>query len=300
MEKYFFNIEKESVIWLYGAGYRGEQICKSLIAQEYKVEAFIDQKASEIRFFADREVLPVEVALKKIQTEDVLVLCLQNALQQELVATQFAAGGICKILYLPMEKNMPLETRAIYRQKYFSLLSGECALLKQIPCFHLTEEFGRSVIRRTDTMTLFWCDVSLIHSSLFHLEKEKAQCKETREMLDAYADVPMEKLIPYKMLFRYLSGEKVSYAEYMLLQERLSEVAQDKLIEDRKLLFEIYEDSFLYDFSFFTDAPPVVEWNSKGYFNVCDGMHRIQYLMFKGYSKVPVATRHRDYKESFV
>lgn len=293
----FFSLKKDTTIWLYSCGVRGRKVCAGLLASGYKIRGFVDQRAEELQMVQGICVYSMEMAKRHMEKEDVLLVCLQNGLQQELVARQFAEYGIECILYLPMREELSAEIKSYYRRGYFAMIAGEYKSMCKIPRYSGEQREERNVIRHTERMTVFWCDITHIHSSFWETEKANAKSEEAREMMERYSDVPMQELKPYRDLFCYLCGQEKSYAEYMILQERRTIQEQEKLLRDRKNLFELYEESYLYDMSFFSDAPSVVQWNEEGYFNVCDGMHRIQYLIQKGVTKVPVATRKEDYRQ---
>ena len=60
------------------------------------------------------------------------------------------------------------------------------------------------------------------------------------------------------------------------------------------------EQSLRYNMQFFLDSPARCNWNVKGYFNVQDGMHRIQYLYSKGYQEAPIVTNNGQYPHPFL
>lgn len=297
MEK-VFNVTEKSDVWIYGAGYRGLKVAEALLSYGCSVSSFVDRNAQNIKEKGGIKVVTFDAAVKSMKEDSVLIICLSNGMEQQKVAKRFFESSIRNILYLPMDDKISIEKSRIYRKKYFSLLMGEIADLKNIPVYELANDDERYIIKNAGKQVLFWCDIDCIYSSFYIQEQSIAASKDSKLLMQKYANIPMNKFYPYINLFRnILDDSNDCIDEYVVLQGRTSKEDINYLIEDRKKLFSIYEWSYKYDMSFFLDSPPLVQWNDNGYFNVCDGMHRIQFFLFKKNIKVPVTTSVVDYNK---
>lgn len=227
-----------------------------------------------------------------------MIICLQNGLQHEKAAAQLHQVGISRLIYLPMQINQPIRTQETYRRIYRLLTQFRYERIGKIPVYDAEQQMPFLLIDRGESDMTFWCPMEYIHTSdaQMILKFMHGKPDTTIQKLLAYADVSIEQSEPYRQLFAWLMGKRQDADLYLDAMGRISKEERDRLLKDRKYLYEVYETAFKYNMEFFMDSPSCGIWNLQGYFNISDGMHRIWYLYSKGYRKMPVIVSMTDYQ----
>lgn len=274
-----FTLAKSIPVLIYGAGEQGRSICRRLTECGYLVQGFIDKACTKTALLDNIPIYPTSFFLREKNSflNCIIILSLQNGLQHEKTARYLSVEGFTKLIYLPMHIGQDLETRSILRKVYRNILNGAFNSIDKIP-FYSDDSSSVITIEKTDRYTVFWCPVDTLMITA-----------------DGNAPICVLESSPYTELIKYLQGEKANIDLYLDMQKRISRHSRDQLLEDRKELFQIYEQAFRYEQSFFTDSPAQVIWNPSGWFQVLDGLHRIHFLLHKGYQAVPVYAANQDY-----
>lgn len=295
----YFDLQKNSVIWIYGAGNKGEKFCKNLMEAGYQVAGFLDNRANSLTEIYGRRVVPPYEATRFVSQEDVVIISLENGLQQEWVAEKLAAEGLRKLIYLPMHIKQSLLVRRQYRENYACLLESDFEHIKRIPIFGCETTCQECVIIRQEyARVAFWCKISELHTATFEdMSFALKKWNMNQNILRQYADRKIEEMQPYIELFQYLKGEDADLTSYMEMQGRLTREQREQLLNDRKMLYLVYEQAYKYEMNFFADSPSECTWNEKGYFNIQDGMHRAIYLISKGYTEIPIVATKGDFEK---
>ncbi len=305
-----FRLEKESEIWVYGYGKKGIGLAQSLKRSGYKVKGFIDRDAGSYAI-ARSIICTLPQFLKEYRNENcIVILSLQNANQQEMVARQLFEGGQDKIIYLPMRGGRDLSKRSLRRRIYKKVFDGKFELVKDIPvyCKNDSKDIFLSgnpavVAAMSTDKVIFWCPVSKLRTATMDMLglSDKKDLTDREKLLCRYSDVSLKEAEPYHNLFRWLKGDKSS--DVMLYCKFSGRETSDEcrvLLEDRVNLFQTYGLAYKYEMSFFIDSASTCQWNAKGYFNVIDGLHRIFYLMFMGRDEVPIEIRIEDWNKYII
>lgn len=299
-----FDLTFQSNILIYGASYRGRKCCDQLDRSGYCVAGFIDRAAEELKEFSDKPIYSMESIAKLYHKEGYIIfVALSNALQHEIVAEQISNCGFQNIIYLPMSFREAASIRSLRRKVYKAVLNGDYSCVTKVPVYNKETQQGEGrIIDVSKTTISFWCQTEYLRTST------KAMCERTvpqnlaagKDLLYRFSDKRIEDMLPFVELYKWLSGQESDIALYTVAMGRTTEDAQRQLLEDRKQLYQIYETAFQYEMQFFTDSPSLCVWNEEGYFNVSDGMHRIFYLVNKGYKEVPVLVSVDDYESWIV
>lgn len=300
-EERYFDLQKKSVIWIYGAGKLGEKCCRSLLESGYKVDGFLDKNADSIGEICGRRVFSPNEAKNIVPQNAIVIICLLNGLSQETVAEKLAEIGLCKLIYVPMHIRQSLSVREQYRKNYECLCNGDFAHIKGVPVFGYETNYPECVIiEKNSTKITFWCGTIDLHTGLFE-DNVFARGRKTHQYVPTeYADKEIEDFYPYMELFRYLKGEGIDFRLlelYMKIQGKGTQEEKKQLLDDRKALYQVYEQAYKYEMGFFTGSPSICKWNARGYFQLLDGMHRAIYLISKGYKKVPIAVTRSDFEK---
>lgn len=294
-----FDLKKNSVIWIYGAGKKGRTIAERLVGAGYYVEGFLDKRCDSLGEVCGRRVFFPEEAARVVSQEDIVIITLENGLQQEIVAEELAAVGCYRLIYLPMHIKQSLSVRRQYRENYMRLLNSDFEHIGGVPIFgQETAYTDYVIIKRRYSKVIFWCKTDHVHVGVFESKNISAELWDVnQDILKQYSDKKIEELQPYMELFQYLEGKKADLYCYMEMQGRKTKEQREALLNDRKDLYQVYEQAYKYEMDFFADSPLEAIWNEKGYFNVQDGLHRGIYLISKGATEVPVAVPIDDFEK---
>lgn len=153
------------------------------------------------------------------------------------------------------------------------------------------------VIDADDKETSFWCPRAMLRVGNKKQFSESIATKHLKHAnsLLKYVDCKIEEYGPYISLFKAIGSKCKDEANNYLQIQRNNEYERRKLYEDRCRLFEIFEERFRYDMSFFVDSPAKAAWDKRGWLSIRDGLHRIYYLNYKGYDFYPVVTSNDDF-----
>lgn len=294
------RLTKEATIFLYGNNLNSEVLAERLASVGFQIHGKIDSKAHSFQQGTVKLYTPNEFMLLDEKETSIVIVCLRNALEQEKVAKELYRGGVQYILYLPMQEGGNLENRHKLRMAYQMLFRGE---FENIELPEYQEENNQRglcnkniIINEYFDSIVFYCPNEYLHVATTDIMEEQTSNRKVAKLLYKYADTKLEKFTPYLELFDYLSGKSLQ-KPYMYLQARRETIEeQDKLLSDRKKLYDIYEKSFVYEQQFFNDSPVNCRWNRNGYFNVVDGLHRAHYLISKGCRSIPIIVSKEDYE----
>lgn len=299
--KNFFAFKPNDLpILLYGENFFAKQTYRCLEENGYNVKGYIDQKYLNKYEGEIIRIGPDNVKMLTGEGRDyIVIICLQNGLQHEKVAEILYSKGMDKIIYLPMSIGGTLREQEIYRRIYRSIQEFHYEEIEEVPVYSKMENELLLIIDKGKWGISFWCPMEYLHSSTAAMILNNAPegSKKMKAKFLEYADVPIEEDRPYIELFKWLRGETADVDFYLTAMERLTEAEKRTLLADRKNLYDVYEQSFSYNMPFFMDSPARGVWNSEGYFNILDGMHRVQYLYSKGYQKMPIITTAEEYQQ---
>jgi len=305
----YYTIAKNAKIVLYGAGLIGQKVRSILNHEGFFPTIFIDKRANELKEVDGLPVLSIREFLNSTGASDaVVIVCLNNGNQQEKVAHQLFEEGLRKIIYLPMSMGLDADRRHFRRKCYSNVTQGDNISEQQ--CLYLTDDdfkpFGAIdsatdvfLIAYTQKTVTFWCNCEIIWSCGAALYQKiiAHDGRDVSPQLSRFAEQRIKEHAPYQELFKFLRGEENNIDLYLAYMGQNSQEERSKLLEDRKRLYLQFEQAFQYEPQFFTDSPSFGVWNSNGYVNLIDGMHRAQYLLSKGCKEIPVRVMKEDFNK---
>ncbi len=305
----YYTIAKNSKIVLYGAGLIGQQVRKVLKREGFFPTMFIDKRANELKEVDGLPVLSMKEFLNLTGASDtVVIVCLNNGNQQEMVAHQLFEEGLHKIVYLPMIMGLDAERRHFRRRCYSNVMQGNN--ISEQRCLYLTDDdfkpfgaidnaAGVFLIAYTQKTVTFWCNCEVIRScgAALYQKITARNGRDVSPLFLKYAEQSIREHTPYQELFKFLRGEENNIELYLAYMGQNSMEKRSMFLEDRKSLYIQFEQAFQYEPQFFTDSPSFGVWNSNGYVNLIDGMHRAQYLLSKGRKEIPVRVIREDFNK---
>lgn len=291
------KVERINNIYLYGYNNISLETYRELLINGFNVKAIIDKNKKLHQRCNDVRVIGLET-LDVNADNDICIVCLNNGLIHDDIAKELNMYGFEWILFLPMKMYYSISSQSKYRIAYKMFFEGDFDKVV-IPQYVPSDaETSFVIIDEDKTSVTFWCPRKLLRTGT---RQQYEKCISDRKLKNAdgllkYCDVEIDDFKPYIYLFKTL-GDKGNFdcLEYLQLQ-RDTYFEQMKLLEDRKVLFEIFEQHYKYDMAFFTESPIKTIWNNKGWLNIIDGLHRVFYLNYKGYDLFPVVLSKDDYK----
>lgn len=274
-----FDISRDSEIYFYGRS-KFDMVADKHTAMEsegYRVKGFIDRDAKkinrEVPCWSLREFLEKE----KNNENAVVIFLLQNAQQHEEIACRFVSEGFGNILFVP--SRMDTEEKKKMLRTYNSFLEGDYESLCDIPKAGCVLSRGMVCTKPVQTGKKY--DIYFVPAELlFSYDKQ-----------EYYGNQNVRYCLPYLELFEYLSGERETCERYL---DYMGKEDGEIFLKDREKMFLNFERERNLGTDYFVETAAFVKWNEKGYFNVIDGHHRVTYLAYKGYLRIPVRIEKED------
>lgn len=291
-----FELDYNSGIYVYGYGVKGQHVISELIKQGFNVECIIDKQGDEIKSNSHIPIMKLEQAcISQSIEDDIVMVCLWNAINHENVAEKLYDAGFRKIIYFPIGHDSVYSERM--RNAFTCLSAYEFSNIKNVPFYQRPSAAEGKIILETEKHISLWCDVD----KLLCIKRCKDQytcMNEDSNIWTKYEDKPIKKLQMYLDLFEYLGGNKdVNIDEYLEYSRPGDLAEKEKLIEVKRRTFDIYEYNRKYDPGFFVQSPIECIYAGRGCLYVEDGYHRATYLISCGYEMVPVIVTKEDYKK---
>lgn len=299
MEKY--NVKQKKIL-LYGAATRGSIILEILKKKGYLVEAFIDQRAPEIKSYCNLPVYTIEhlKILLPNKTEYVVYIDLKNVFEHDSVAIELYNAGFKNLIFRPGRVLLGTgnETEIFMNDIYDELVAenfnNSIALypvdeirFPQIKDFSLLSEIANSE----------YCIVKL-PTVMVYSDLEAKTSK--------WENISVYGLYPHISLFEDFSGQKPngtkSYIEMcesaaQKKQVEITEKWRESVLKNRAEVYDRMQLSYDYDMNFFERNAVEAKWNDAGYFNICSGKHRCAFLIAKGTNYIILKVKKDDYQK---
>lgn len=283
---------------IYGAGEVGINVARKLHQNGYKVIGFIDANKEGIEIVPGYMVYKLETSRELCTKNPVVIIALANGNIHKKVSNQLYELGFKYIIFLPLDCFINRMQKEQMIEKYNAVLSGkaEGICLEEYsnfinPCLNENEW----IVKQDAEYVWGYLNEEILFSESYENWKgDKTKLTGITETYDR--NIVLRKW--YIALFDYLAGKDIDVERYFeAYAQTITEEAKKKLIRDRQHLFEIYNFEFNRGMSFFVDTAPLVEWNSRGYFNLVGGHHRTIFLFTKGLKFYPVKMTKEDFNK---
>ena len=297
-----YELNQTNDIYLYGINSYAKGQLEMLDKAGYNVKALIDQRAGEAEEYCGCSVVNKAVFLEVNQNNSnaVVVIMLQNAMQHDNLALEFMKNGISKVLFVPMNGLVHRKYAAKLRHDYNRFLFGQYGLLQDLLCVQdvlYEKKWGDlgTLIQRDEDMLTAWVPVELLYTNPLEAVKGKKAQEE-------YSDIPIGAYKPYVDMIRYIEHGEGDMQQY-LKEYGVNSCGYRNLFDDktvllqRKRLLDIYHTELNYGMDFFISSAPLVKWNDRGFFNLMEGQHRSIWLMLNGIRRIPVRMDNEDYSK---
>lgn len=300
-----FDINRKTPIMLYGFSTRGIPVYEQMKSAGYDVKGFFDRNAVKLRARGQENIWTVEEYSIGDKEETVVVICFENAIEQNKVAEYLYENGFCKIVYLPIGMEYRQSPASQMREIYNFLLEERYKLLKEIPEYEELRAEGNAgnIIKKGNGRYTIWMPIEYVYTDniiRIPYAEEKQKNKEFINFVHQFMDIPLYMNHIYLSLYRCFLGQgelDENYFRFQNLEDRRTdfELYKARLLKDRYQLFCIFEQEYNRGSSFFVDSAPRAVWNEKGYFNLTDGHHRSAFLYVMGCTSLPIVITENEY-----
>ena len=288
------KLSKNKGVYLYGDNAFSRKHYLKLEDSGYSVFGIIDSRY-DLDVKKDGFCFCSLKGFSKSVSDAPIIVCLNDGMKHGTVSDDLYALGFKYILILPMNTSWPQSIQSVYRKSFLHFENDEFEEV-DLPEYRIDTLYDSNVISVDNDKVSFWCgkdDLIVFNED----DRDAYNESEVGETLSKYVGCCVEDFYPYRDLFDYLGGNNQKDISVYLKMQRSTDPERDKLIKNRKELYDVYEKNYIYNMSLFTDAPCTVIWDgSRNKFYVTDGLHRIYYLRSKGLVKFPVIATEDDYR----
>lgn len=293
-----FKVGKETTFIIYGASYIGSVTGKALQKQGNDIIYFVDKRADDIKECIGVPVISLD-ELKRVNLKDaVIFIAVKNVYYHEEIVEQLNEIGYEKIIYKTsnaISGEMNKEERILdylYENMYKKGLLCDCEV--PIILSRSEAEFPQvALIKEEKNDVIVRMPVELIYTGVTDQQ---------------WTDVPVLAAIPYLELFRYFEGAPgCTFEPYLELCKKGAENENLKITDSWKKYvlsnrYSIYENmrwKLEFDPNYFVENAPRVTYNSKGYFNLQTGKHRVCFLVALGYGTVAIRVDRKEWENYY-
>ena len=280
-----FDFDYMSSIWLYG--YSQFDLVKNkyeeMIKLGYQVKGYIDQNADALKHNMrvpcwTLDTIPIN---KEERGDTIIVLLLQNGQIHKKIALELQDQGFSKILFIPPELTSKEQKRMC--MLYNSFLHGNYDQLKDIPEVGEVskgELVERQILPKDENTKIVFMPTDILF--MYQKDNDTLRCNVGYDTI-------------YFDLYDYLEGRKDDCIEYLRFMGVKTEEEKSRLLNDRRSLYYKFQYEYNLQSDYFIQTAASVRWNDNGYFNIIDGHHRVEFLVYKGYRCIPVHVSENDY-----
>jgi len=262
----------------------------------YSVALFIDQNAENLRSSSSYIIVPLSDA--QFDERSIVLLCLQNVLQHSKVANLLYDLGVSKVLCLSAGQLLNDQNTRIMMQKYRALLAYKFDDLTDIPV--LTQNpivcIPAAYILEEKMDTVTWlAPVELLYTRNLQDSSDNAENLNQLAKLQV-SDQCIMVCKPYQELFAYFEKSSCLPSIYLDIYAGNDPSARENLLADRALLNQKFlQELEKAGLDYFIASAPDGCLTEKAKIVIRDGIHRISFLIHKGFLRVPIRTSATDF-----
>lgn len=275
-------------IYLYGCNYRSEVVFSKLKDSGVRVTAFVDRSKKGANI-----INPQELELVDDKDDVCIYICMQNAMEHEIVADMLFRMGFHYIVFLPVSSKYNMQAYKMV-ELWNKIYEGDIDPSIEIPRYEIFLE--KDNLRKNN---IVYVPIELVFTD--------------KNIIDSYKKWKNKHISlfePYNQLYRYIYEGKELPKEY--LQENFDLHGKEKqiTIRDRIILYERLSRRINDDSLYYHVMTCPVEVSESGIFNLKDGHHRANLAFHLGKDFLPVRVhggevnyrwlnefmQHRNYK----
>lgn len=275
-------------IYLYGCNHRSEIVFRKLKDSGVGVTAFVDRSKKGANI-----INPQELEFVDDKDNVCIYICMQNAMQHEIVADMLFRMGFHYIIFLPVSSK--------YNMQAYKILELWNKIYEEGIDFVIDIPRYENLINRDREKknNIIYAPMELIFTEK-NIPNEYVKWR--NKHISLYE--------PYNQLYRYIYEGRELPKEYLQENFDLYGKKKQSTIRDRIILYEGLSSRMNNDSLYYHVMTCPVEVNESGVFNLKDGHHRANLAFHLGKDFLPVRVRdgevnyrwlnefmqHRNYK----
>lgn len=295
----FYTLEKKDIV-LYGAATMGCIYYEKIYKIGFNIIGFIDQRGKEIKEIYGLPVFSLENA--EFSKDVVIFIAVKNVFEHTKIANELVEKGYTNIIFRPYNCLIGQGTDEEKQiNKMYDLFSeGKICeyhfkyIIPKVKILFAPKLKNDAILKEQDDYLTILIPITL----LFTDKKIGSDGKESNE-------IPILLLKPHIEFVKCVLGvgdyNVQSYLAYC--EEAAKKIDRFKVtpawranvIRNRAEVFNNMNHLYNVNKQYFVNNAPFVQWNEKGYFNLCSGKHRSTFLMTKGDNYIPVKMLKNDY-----
>ncbi len=317
MSKDFFCFSKHNPIVIYGGNKNGINYYRRLLADGYIINGFVDRKAKQCNHLISIDEKEISVyepeEIDKLDKDVIIVIAIRNVIEQNNVASFLWKRSFMNVVYFPMVKKNMHNVEYLSRLKNFyqEFINEKICENAVLPTQKILQETGtfwdQAFISKNDEYVKAWMPLSIIHYyAKSQSQKMVDECGITTSngVGEKYLDRSIFQLDWLNELFRFFLNGQNDLKNYWELEKRISNYVKQQSTKENQMWFrdrqkcaEMLMSEINGGGDFFIHSAVPVQWNKKGYFNICDGGHRCAFWNCMNLSMVPVQISLEDYRK---
>ncbi len=313
MKQDTFCFTKHRTIAIYGGNENGIHYYRKLVAEGYYIQCFIDKNAKETNgmLVIDKKKIPIYEPEKVFELDlgTIIFIAVRNAVEQTNIAKQLFEKNFENIIFYPLIKENKHNAKflnmlkAFYKEFIAGKIRENAVLPKQKLLWETNPFWDHAIIEQNNKYVVAWVPISIIHyytitqmEELINIygitvgteeknfDKSIYQLKWLNDLFDFF-------ICGQGNLDYYWEVERVA-SNYI---KRQSNKENQLWFSDRQNCVEILMTGMNIEKDFMVKSAIPVQWNKRGYFNICDGGHRLAFFNCMNISMVPTIISLDEY-----
>lgn len=261
-DSYFMNKR----IYLYGCNHRSEVVFGRIKASGVRVTAFVDKSKKGANI-----INPQELELVDDKDNVCIYICMQNAMQHEIVADMLFSMGFHYIVFLPVSSKYNMQA------------------YKMVELWNRIYEYGINSSIEIPRYETFIMDDKSCKNNIVYAPMELVFTNNANfPWYEKWSDKHISLYEVYNQLYRYIymGGDR----PYIYLQDNFKLLCKEKqsTLRDRVILYESLSARINNDSLYYQNMICPVEVSESGVFNLKDGHHRANLAFHLGKDFLPV------------
>lgn len=253
-------------IYLYGCNYRSKVVFRKLKVSGVRVTAFVDRSKKGANIIS-----PQELELVDDKDNVCIYICMQNAMEHEVVADMLFSMGFHYIVFLPVSSKYNMQAYkmvALWNRIYEDGIDSTIEVTRYENLIEREQDIKNNIIYAP--MELIFTEKNISNEDM----------KWQNKHISLYE--------PYNQLYRYIYEGRELPQKYLQNNFDLLGKEKQSTIRDRIILYESLSSRINNDSLYYHVMTCPVEVSESGVFNLKDGHHRANLAFHLGKDFLPV------------
>lgn len=259
-------------IYLYGCNHRSEVVFRRLKDSGVGVTAFVDRSKKGAHI-----INPQELELVDDKDNVCIYICMQNAMEHEIVADMLFRMGFHYIIFLPVSSKYNMQAYKmveLWNRIYEEGIDSTIEVTRYENLIEREQDIKNNIIYAP--MELIFTEKNISNVDM----------KWQNKHISLYE--------PYNQLYRYIYEGRELPQEYLQNNFELHGKEKQSTIRDRIILYESLSSRINNDSLYYNSMICPVEVSESGVFNLKDGHHRANLAFHLGKNYLPVRVHNGE------